>query len=142
VDLRKLQGLAEHCSNCKRRAEAAERKLVKRRILAYLADRVGDERLRLDLRLVSLPEPPRPSPIAPMPLPGQGQAPQGRQNQAGQGAKGPLRIISAAPGSSGGSAVRDFAMMGQRWQGYLTWLAFWYLDILRQHPERRLFQAR
>ena len=43
VDLRELQGLAEHCSNCERRAEAAERELVKRRILAYLADRVGEE---------------------------------------------------------------------------------------------------
>ena len=67
MDLRKLQGLAEHCSNCERRAEAAERKLVKRRILAYLADRVGDERLRLDLRLVGLPDRPDQAPSPPCP---------------------------------------------------------------------------
>lgn len=42
-DARELVSLAEHCSYCERRAEAAERELVKRRILAYLADRLGEE---------------------------------------------------------------------------------------------------
>lgn len=43
VDQRELESLAEHCSYCERRAEASERELVKRRILAYLADRIGEE---------------------------------------------------------------------------------------------------
>ena len=42
-DQRELESLADHCSHCERRAEAAERELVKRRILAYLADRQGEE---------------------------------------------------------------------------------------------------
>ena len=43
ADLVELETLAEHCSFCERRAEASERELVKRRILAYLADRIGEE---------------------------------------------------------------------------------------------------
>jgi ribonuclease R len=43
ADAQELEVLARHCSDCERRAEAATRELVKRRILAYLADRVGEE---------------------------------------------------------------------------------------------------
>ena len=89
MDLRKLQGLAEHCSNCERRAEAAERKLVKRRILAYLADRVGDERLRLDLRLVGLPDRPDQPPSLPKPpYPVKTKRPKGGKGKRGKGPKG------------------------------------------------------
>lgn len=43
ADAQELDVLARHCSDCERRAEAATRELVKRRILAYLADRIGEE---------------------------------------------------------------------------------------------------
>jgi len=43
ADVQELDVLARHCSDCERRAEAATRELVKRRLLAYLADRIGEE---------------------------------------------------------------------------------------------------
>ena len=38
-----LEGIARRCSDLARRAEAAERELVKIKLLRYMADRVGDE---------------------------------------------------------------------------------------------------
>lgn len=43
ADPQELEVLARHCGDCERRAEAATRELVKRRILAHLADRIGEE---------------------------------------------------------------------------------------------------
>ena len=39
----RLLALGEHCSQQERRAESAERELIKIKLLAYLADRVGEE---------------------------------------------------------------------------------------------------
>ena len=38
-----LAALGEHCSNTERRADAAERELIKLRLLAYLSERIGLE---------------------------------------------------------------------------------------------------
>jgi ribonuclease R len=38
-----LAWLGQHCSDCERRAEAAERELIKLKLLAYLSDRIGEE---------------------------------------------------------------------------------------------------
>ena len=43
ADAERLAGLGEHCSDTARRAEKAERELVKLKILRHLADRVGKE---------------------------------------------------------------------------------------------------
>lgn len=42
-DLAELAGLGEHCSRRERRAEAAERELVKVKLLDYLSKRIGEE---------------------------------------------------------------------------------------------------
>jgi ribonuclease R len=42
-DLVELAGIGEHCSRMERRADAAERELVKLRLLDYLANRVGEQ---------------------------------------------------------------------------------------------------
>jgi ribonuclease R len=42
-DATELAGIGEHCSRMERRAEAAERELVKLRLLTYLSDRLGAE---------------------------------------------------------------------------------------------------
>lgn len=42
-DYDQLVLLAEHCSNREQRAEAAERDLTKLKLLAYMADRIGEE---------------------------------------------------------------------------------------------------
>ncbi|RIK78148.1 MAG: ribonuclease R [Planctomycetota bacterium] len=42
-DLAELAGLGEHCSQRERRAEAAERELVKVKLLDYLSKRIGEE---------------------------------------------------------------------------------------------------
>ncbi|MBL9093248.1 MAG: ribonuclease R [Planctomycetaceae bacterium] len=42
-DFDELASLGEHCSDRERRAEAAERELTKTKLLAYLADRIGEE---------------------------------------------------------------------------------------------------
>ncbi len=41
ADLAELVGLGEHCSKMERRAEMAERELVKLKLLTYLSDRLG-----------------------------------------------------------------------------------------------------
>ena len=38
-----LTALGEHCSKMERRAEAAERELVKLKLLTYLSERIGTE---------------------------------------------------------------------------------------------------
>ncbi len=43
VDGDQLLTLGEHCSELERRAESAERELIKIKLLSYLADRVGEE---------------------------------------------------------------------------------------------------
>ncbi len=43
ADLAELTGLGDHCSKMERRAEAAERELIKVRLLAYLSDKPGME---------------------------------------------------------------------------------------------------
>jgi ribonuclease R len=43
ADATELAALGEHCSKTERRAEAAERELVKLKLLAYLSERVGAE---------------------------------------------------------------------------------------------------
>ncbi|MGC3968197.1 MAG: RNB domain-containing ribonuclease [Pirellulales bacterium] len=42
-DFDEFASLGEHCSDRERRAEAAERELTKVKLLAYLADRIGEE---------------------------------------------------------------------------------------------------
>jgi ribonuclease R len=42
-DATELAATGEHCSKMERRAEAAERELVKQRLLAYMSERVGTE---------------------------------------------------------------------------------------------------
>jgi ribonuclease R len=42
-DVIELAGVGEHCSRMERRADAAERELIKLRLLDYLADRVGEQ---------------------------------------------------------------------------------------------------
>jgi ribonuclease R len=42
-DANELLALGEHCSQRERRAEAAERELVKVKLLTYMADRIGEE---------------------------------------------------------------------------------------------------
>jgi ribonuclease R len=42
-DAVELAGVGEHCSRMERRADAAERELIKLRLLDYLADRVGEQ---------------------------------------------------------------------------------------------------
>ena len=41
--LDELVVLGQHCSDCERRAEAAERELTKLKLLAYLSERIGEE---------------------------------------------------------------------------------------------------
>jgi ribonuclease R len=43
ADMAELTALGEHCSKTERRAETAERELVKLRLLRYLSERMGDE---------------------------------------------------------------------------------------------------
>jgi ribonuclease R len=42
-DFNPLVVVGEHCSQCEERAESAERELTKIKLLAYLADRIGEE---------------------------------------------------------------------------------------------------
>jgi ribonuclease R len=42
-DEKELTALGEHCSKTERRAEAAERELIKVKLLAYMSERLGDE---------------------------------------------------------------------------------------------------
>ncbi|HEX4591446.1 MAG TPA: VacB/RNase II family 3'-5' exoribonuclease, partial [Gemmataceae bacterium] len=42
-DTVELAGIGEHCSRMERRADAAERELVKLRLLEYLTDRIGEQ---------------------------------------------------------------------------------------------------
>ncbi|HEX4590067.1 MAG TPA: ribonuclease R, partial [Gemmataceae bacterium] len=42
-DTVELAGIGEHCSRMERRADAAERELVKLRLLEYLSDRIGEQ---------------------------------------------------------------------------------------------------
>jgi ribonuclease R len=43
ADLDELTALGDHCSKMERRAETAERELVKHKILAYLSDKLGEQ---------------------------------------------------------------------------------------------------
>ena len=50
TNLDELTALGDHCSKTERRAETAERELVKHKLLVYMSERLGTDRWRTTMR--------------------------------------------------------------------------------------------